>query len=72
VRKEFAWNFENFLHARTYFLVFAAAIAAGEPNCVKLAEENPLKINRYYNAHENDCNKYYQVIVLFRIFKHCQ
>lgn len=31
--------------------------AAGEPDCAKLAEENPLKINRYYHPHEADCNK---------------
>lgn len=34
--------------------------AAGEPDCVSLANENPLKINRYYHRHESDCNKYYQ------------
>lgn len=45
--------------------VFAAAfvgnaLAAGEPDCVALANENPLKINRYYHAHDSDCNKYFQ------------
>ena len=34
--------------------------AAGEPDCAALAEENPLKINRYYHPHESDCNLYYQ------------
>lgn len=45
--------------------VFAVALvgnvlAAGEPDCAALANENPLKINRYYHPHESDCNKYYQ------------
>ncbi|CRK95586.1 CLUMA_CG009046, isoform A [Clunio marinus] len=34
--------------------------AANEPDCVGLANENPLKINRYYHPHDSDCNKYYQ------------
>lgn len=34
--------------------------ASSEPDCAALAEENPLKINRYYHPHESDCNLYYQ------------
>ncbi|CAG9801098.1 unnamed protein product [Chironomus riparius] len=39
----------------------AASISAiTDEDCVRLAEENPLKINRYYESHGSDCNKYFQ------------
>jgi Chitin binding Peritrophin-A domain len=31
-----------------------------DEDCVRTANENPLKLNRLYQAHEFDCNKYYQ------------
>lgn len=34
--------------------------AGSEPDCEALANENPLKISRYYHPHDSDCNKYYQ------------
>ncbi|KAG5679285.1 hypothetical protein PVAND_008864 [Polypedilum vanderplanki] len=40
------------------FTHFISAIT--DEDCVRLANENPLKLNRYYEKHENDCNKYYQ------------
>jgi Chitin binding Peritrophin-A domain len=36
------------------------AFAAGEPDCVALANANPLKIHQNYHPHESDCNLYYQ------------
>lgn len=60
----------------TFLTVFAATLidvvrAAGEPDCVALANENPLKINRYYNRHETDCNKYYQCSRYGLVEMHC-
>lgn len=58
------------------FEVFAAALignvrAAGEPDCVALANENPLKISRYYHAHDSDCNKYFQCSRYGLVEMHC-
>lgn len=39
----------------------AASISAiTDEDCVRFAAENPLKLNRYYESHESDCNLYYQ------------
>lgn len=52
------------LHSNPFSVLIAFVVAlvnaAGEPDCAALAEENPLKINRYYHPHESDCNLYYQ------------
>lgn len=39
-------------------VVFASGIT--DEDCVNVSKENPLKTKNLYQAHENDCNKYYQ------------
>lgn len=47
-----------------YKVIFAVGAnfisALTDEDCVRLANENPLKTHTYYQPHENDCNKYYQ------------
>lgn len=43
-----------------FAVVLAFASAITDEDCVRLSKENPLKTHKYYQSHENDCNKYYQ------------
>lgn len=62
VNNSFFLIFFIILRAHLVFtLAFATFISCiTNEDCVQFANENPLKINRYYEVHENDCNKYYQ------------
>lgn len=43
-------------------IIFAVSFVSAitDEDCVRLSNENPLKTNRYYQPHQDDCNKYYQ------------
>lgn len=54
-----SWQRKHFLSVLAATLIMSVH-AAGEPDCAALANENPLKISRYYHPHASDCNQYYQ------------